>query len=385
MSPLKRYFLFILFCMLAAFYTWTTIGYSYPDAEYFKGNPAADIYSASIGYDRKSGNAVGIQPEMNPSVYSTAERFHRKLESYLSDAQNAGYFGSKTLVVFPDHIGTFLFLTGEKRSVYSAENLNSALYLIASSKPLSYLRYRVTSFSESKSLESVIRLKSEFVRDVYTSVFSKLASVYQVSILAGSVVLPGAYVQNGRIYVNPAAELKTYSFVFLPDGKVSDAFFIKKTPSVWEKNIGIREETDKTVTSKLAGPVDSWVAMTEDSLYNSAYSSLSTGFEILISPSFLFKDMQIQFAKPEISLDPRTGKSLMNDSDHSAPLEVLWDKFSLPGKITSSIGRIYLQVFMAGRLYEYSLSAPSKASMKYSKTETVDGNRFRSAVLNIWL
>ncbi|HMV77248.1 MAG TPA: hypothetical protein PKV80_26925 [Leptospiraceae bacterium] len=382
---MKRYFLFILFCMLAAFYTWTTVGYSYPDADYFKGNPAVDVYTASVGYDRKSGNIVGIQPEMNPSVYSTSERFHRKLESYFSDAQSSGFFGAKTLAVFPDHIGTFLFLAGEKRSVYSAENMGSALSLIASSRPLSYMRHRITSFSESKQLESVIRLKSESVRDIYTAVFSKLASVYQVSILAGSVVLPGAYVQNGKIYVSPAAELKTYSFVFLPDGKVSDTFFVKKTPSVWEKNLGIKEETDKTVTSKLAGTVDSWVAMTEDSLYNSAYSSLSTGFEVLISPSFLYKDTQIQFSKPEISIDPRTGKSLMNDSDHSAPLEILWDKFSLPGKINASIGRIYMQVFMAGKIYEYTLSAPSKASIKYNKTESVDGNRFRSAVLNIWL
>ena len=75
----------------------------------------------------------------------------------------------------------------------------------------------------------------------------------------------------------------------------------------------------------------------------------------------------------------------MNDSDHSAPLEILWDKFSLPGKINASIGRIYLQVFMAGKIYEYTLSAPSKASIKYNKTESVDGSRFRSAVLNIWL
>ncbi len=385
MSPLKRYFLFILFCLLAAFYTWTTIGYSYPDAEYFKGNPVSDVYSASVGYDRKNGNIVGIQTEMNPSVYSTSERFHRKLESYLSDAQNAGYLGAKTLVVFPDHIGTFLFLTGEKRSVYSSETLSSALNLIASSNPLTYLRHRVTAFSESKSMEAVLRVKSELVRDVYTSVFSKLASVYQVSILAGSVILPGAYVQNGRIYVSPAAELKTYSFVFLPDGKVSDTFFIKKTPSVWEKNLGIREETDKTVTSKLTGAVDVWVAMTEDSLYNSAYSSLSTGFEVLVSPSFLYKDTQIQFAKPEISLDPKSGKSLMNDTDHSAQLEILWDKFSLPGKISSSIGRIYLQIFMAGKIYERLLSAPSKASVKYNKTESVDGAKYRSAVLNIWL
>ncbi|HMZ61512.1 MAG TPA: hypothetical protein PL048_22260, partial [Leptospiraceae bacterium] len=80
--------------MLAAFYTWTTVGYSYPDADYFKGNPAVDVYTASVGYDRKSGNIVGIQPEMNPSVYSTSERFHRKLESYFSDAQSSGFFGA---------------------------------------------------------------------------------------------------------------------------------------------------------------------------------------------------------------------------------------------------------------------------------------------------
>lgn len=68
------------------------------------------------GQPGQRGNLLGIQPELFPSDYSSLIRLHRKLAAYLEQARERGLLNDKTIVVLPEHIGTWLFAVNEKRS-----------------------------------------------------------------------------------------------------------------------------------------------------------------------------------------------------------------------------------------------------------------------------
>jgi len=68
------------------------------------------------GVPAEHGNLLAIQPELFPTDYQSIERLHRKLAAYLQQARDKGLVNDKTIVVLPEHVGTWLLVAGEKMS-----------------------------------------------------------------------------------------------------------------------------------------------------------------------------------------------------------------------------------------------------------------------------
>ncbi|NAT37673.1 carbon-nitrogen hydrolase family protein, partial [Pseudomonas syringae pv. actinidifoliorum] len=66
------------------------------------------------GEPSERGNLLGIEPVLFPTDYQHPDRLHRKLAAYLQQARDYGLINPKTVVVLPEHIGTWLFASGEK-------------------------------------------------------------------------------------------------------------------------------------------------------------------------------------------------------------------------------------------------------------------------------
>ncbi|HEC54442.1 MAG TPA: carbon-nitrogen hydrolase family protein, partial [Gammaproteobacteria bacterium] len=64
------------------------------------------------GVPADRGNLLGIQPELFPADYQSLERLHLKLAAYLQNARDQGLINDKTIVVLPEHIGTWLMVSG---------------------------------------------------------------------------------------------------------------------------------------------------------------------------------------------------------------------------------------------------------------------------------
>jgi hypothetical protein len=73
------------------------------------------------------GNLLGIQPELFPADYQSLERLHLKLSAYLRNARDMGLINDKTIVVLPEHVGTWLMVSGEKNQLYQATSLKEAM------------------------------------------------------------------------------------------------------------------------------------------------------------------------------------------------------------------------------------------------------------------
>mgnify|MGYP000989722614 FL=1 len=62
----------------------------------------------SFGADVGRGNLVGIQVDMSPLDYATADTLRARLDGYLAAARAQGWLNERTIVVFPEYLGTWL-------------------------------------------------------------------------------------------------------------------------------------------------------------------------------------------------------------------------------------------------------------------------------------
>ncbi len=344
-----------------------------------------EIGDISLGYNRKLGNVVGIQPFLYPADYSTPERLYRKLELYLDKAKQSGYLKPGTLVVFPEHIGSLLFMIHEKETLYREKELESMKSLLIYSNFHKFIwNFLASGWGGEKSFRSIYLMKAETVKNAYVSVFSKLALFYRVNILAGSIILPSPQVVNGNIAIS-GSDLQNASFFFNSNGELENYTFKKKFLYSFEENTlqSDRNSIDLVNDPKNL-PFTFTVLISKDSLFNDMYSVNAKNVDIIISPSMLLSEEKILWQDPAISDTFRRDRSLFMESDKSASKWELWNKFGLAGKFPNLTSKSYLQVFLRGEFLEYKPIGQSSTGLRYYKTEMVD-EKTNSSIINLWL
>lgn len=65
------------------------------------------------GQPGERGNLLAVQPELFTPDYQSAERLQLKFHAYLENARRQGLLNERTVVVFPEHVGTWLVASGE--------------------------------------------------------------------------------------------------------------------------------------------------------------------------------------------------------------------------------------------------------------------------------
>lgn len=147
------------------------------------------------------GNLLGIQPELVTSDYQSVERLRLKLAAYLDHARDLNLLNARTLVVLPEHIGTWLLAVGEKDELYQARDRQQALHWLAASNPLSFTQALLTAKGEARLQDAMIRTKAKTMARDYQQLFGGLARDYGVTLVAGSIVLPEPRVELGQLKV----------------------------------------------------------------------------------------------------------------------------------------------------------------------------------------
>ncbi|MBF7140853.1 MULTISPECIES: carbon-nitrogen hydrolase family protein [Pseudomonas] len=202
---------FTLFA-LATYAWWTT---QRPVAHYLSDLRIEPLLEQ--GRPGAAGNLLGLQPRMTPADYQDARRLQMKFEAYLRQARTKGLLGPRTIVVLPEHIGTWLWLSGEKDEVYRAEQLSEASGWLTLSNPLAFLGALVEGQGERRLSEAQLRMKAARMADDYQRVFGGLARQFGVTLVAGSIVLPEPGLQAGRLTLGKGP-LYNVTVTFGPDG-----------------------------------------------------------------------------------------------------------------------------------------------------------------------
>ena len=322
--------------------------------EYNKEYAPVDSVVISFGSvsDAGKGNLVGVQPFMESGDYSSPEAFFNAVNNYLFDASSKQFLNAKTIVVFPEYLGTWLVAMGEKPAVYQAVTVSDAMTQIVLRHPIDFVRYYFKAKGSAPDKEAIFQLKSAEMAEAYYQTFSKLASKYEVTIVAGSILLPEPYADEKRILrVKPGEKLYNVTAVFNPDGIMNPSLAKKIYPIDDEKGFVCAAELNSLpVFDTPAGKLG--VLVCADSWYPEPYQVLKQkGVELLAVPSYAAGDGL--WSKPWAGYNGAPMPVDVNKSDVGKITErEAWEKYAMGGGRASANIGFGVNVFLRGKLWD---------------------------------
>lgn len=236
---------------------------------------------------RGGANLIGIQPVLSAPDYRSAEALRDRLGAYLGQAEAAGLLSQSSVVVFPEHVGTWLVAAEAPGSVYRSATVSGAMAQLIAARPAGFISSFLSSPESDRAAAAVFRANATRMARDYQSVFGQLAAEYGVTIAAGSIVLPAPGVGAGELTVDRAGPLYNVSAVFGPDGEIHSHLVRKAYPIPSERGFTASAPADDyPVFDTPAGRLG--VLICADSWHPDVYDALSRqDVELLAAPAFL--------------------------------------------------------------------------------------------------
>ena len=304
--------------------------------------------------DTLERNIIGIQPYMELSDYLNHGKFDNKIRLYIAAARQKGFIRKNTVILFPENLGTYLFLLGEKHEIAEKETWEKAKNTLIFSNLFDYfLGYIKTGEEPDKAKSAIFRMKSKSMASVYFDTFSTLAKETQSYIFAGSIILPGPYVSDGEIYIERKKALVNVSFLFGPDGKVVGQPIQKTHPNKTELGYLIEPEL-KTIqnsplsfanASLLIGK-DSWFPENQD-------KALANNTDLFLMPASAIGEnsMNSFWTANDFTAFP----PFIEEGDvNQISLKEAWIKYSLFQRLAAFPSKVGVSVFLNGNFWENS-------------------------------
>ena len=336
-----------------------------------------------LGSDRGRGNLLGIEPYMIPQDYASKETFFNKLNYYLLAAQREKWLNEKTILVFPEYIGSWLVLAEESQKVFEVATFNAAERTMILSHPLRFVAHWLTSREKGKAEAAFFRMKANQMVQIYHEVFSQLAQEYTVTIVAGSIVLPALQISSGRLNLTEGP-LHNTSVVYQPDGKPYPRPVSKVFPTAEEiPFIAPALLRDLPSFDTPAGRLG--VLVCADSWYPQAYTPLNEqGVDLLAVPSFGAFAAHT-WNQPWLGYNGGPAPTDVDLNDIKMITEgQAWKKYSLAGRIHSSGATYGINVFLRGKLWDQD-SGGWPATVVRENDVFVEEQAHKAAILSLWL
>lgn len=332
------------------------------------------------GVPADRGNLLGIQPELYPTDYQSPGRLHRKLAAYLEKARQQGLLNEKTIVVLPEHIGTWLMISGEKDELYQAPTAKEAMNWLAVSNPLKFARALISAQGESRLEDAHLRMKAKSMAKDYQALFGGLAKEFRVTLVAGSIVLPEPSVRDGALTIGRGA-LYNSSVVFGRDGVPMGQPQRQMHPVFAEHEvIKANGKHSLNVVDTPAGRLG--VMIGSDSWYPDNYRKLDEhGAQLVAVPAFV--------AGRGTWEQPWSGyKGLVTPASVSLkPGELsegqAWHRLTLTAQPPSSQAKAGVSVFLRGHFWDQASAGQSFLSS--NGHHSVGGEVRGARLLNLWL
>lgn len=332
------------------------------------------------GVPADRGNLLGIQPELFPADYQSLERLHLKLAAYLQNARDQGLINDKTIVVLPEHIGTWLMVSGEKNELYQATNLKEAMNWLSASNPLLFLRALISAKGDDRMDDAYLRMKAPAMARDYQVLFGGLAKEFGVTLVAGSIALPNPSVSQGQLQIGHGALYNT-SVVFDRDGLPLGQPQRQLYPIFDERGfIEPGDENSVSVVDTPAGRLG--ILIGSDSWYPDNYRKLNEqGAQLVAVPAFVIG--RETWDKPW-----RGFKSVSTPAEISLKPEELsegeaWHRLTLISQQPISQATAGMSVFLRGQFFD--MGSAGQSFLSSNGQVFADGNARGARLLNVWL
>jgi len=344
-----RHFISLFILLLFIWLIWSYSGRNMP---LDPANAHISVVQEINPSDSLNRNVVGIQPYMEVSDYFSRVKFKDKLRFYLSESKVKGFLKKNTIILFPEYIGTWLVLEGEKHVLAKKETMKDALTTLVLSNFFDFsLAYLKTSKEADRAASAIFRMKAKSMANSYFLTFSELAKESKIHIAAGSIILPGPTVVDGKIYVDPKGPLYNAAFVFGPDGNVIGDPILKAFPIESEIPFLTAAIPEEIPMFDLPFAKTS-VLVCADSWYPDAYQSATNqNAELILVPSFCTGNGAMDILWKGYSGNPEPAGTDLNDINKLTEREA-WEKYALPGQIPKTRAQAGLNVFLRGNLWD---------------------------------
>ncbi len=168
---------------------------------------------------------IAVQPFMQLADYRTVDAFDAKIAA-LTDRIAAtrerdadGRFCHPALVVFPEHIGTYLSIAGHGDLATPGDEVDTVLRRVVLRSPLRLL----TALAGHRTLSpaaAVLLMESPKMHRAYRAAFRDAARRLAATVVAGSIILPDNAAGIDADELTPAGNrLYNLSYTFAPDGR----------------------------------------------------------------------------------------------------------------------------------------------------------------------
>jgi len=336
-----------------------------------------------LGRERGRGNLLGIEPYMVSQDYTSKDSFFDKLNTYLLAAQHEKWLNAKTIVLFPEYIGTWLVLTNEGEKIFQAATLAAAERTLALHHPLKFGAYFLRSTEKGRAEAAFFKMKAHQMAMIYHDVFSQLARNYAVTIIAGSIVLPAHKISSQELILNEGP-LSNISVIYQPDGTPHPRLIYKAFPTLNELPFTTpASANDNSSFETPAGRLG--VLICADSWYPQAYIPLKEqGIDLLAVPSYDVFGMQ-QWNQPWPGYNGWQTPTDVDTNDVRNITEAqAWKNYSLAGRIRSSGATHGMNVFLRGKLWDQDLGG-RPATLVSEENIFVEEQTQKAAMLSLWL
>ncbi|MEQ9297815.1 MAG: nitrilase-related carbon-nitrogen hydrolase [Cyclobacteriaceae bacterium] len=333
-----------------------------------------------IGTDQDKGNFIGIQPFMEPIDYASDSNFFRKLNHYFSAAQSKDLLNEKSIVVLPEHIGTWLVAQNERKLVYTSNKIEEAMRAVVVRNLLSFLPEYFSADEEDQSKAAVFRVKSTQMAISYAHVMRSLASRYRVTVVGGSIILPSPKVEIDSLLVE-SGPLYNASFVFYPNGSLDPQITKKAFPVMDEQTIIASAKPEELpVYNTQAG--DLAVMICADSWYLASYETAQKkGATLLAIPSYSTGDKLWATKWKGYNGAPSPPNVDASDIGNITE-EMAWLKYSMGGRAQQAGIVQGINVFLRGNLWDMG-SDGKTISMKEGGLKMNDADQ-KSTITCLW-
>ncbi len=326
------------------------------------------------------GNLLGIQPELYPTDYQSPERLHRKLAAYLQQAQDQGLLNDKTIVVLPEHVGTWLMISGEKDELYQAPTLTEAMNWLAASNPLLFARAWLTAKGSNRLNDAHLRMKSKSMAKDYQALFGGLAKEFHVTLVAGSIVLPEPSIRDGQLKPGSGA-LFNSSVVFGRDGVPLGQPQRQMHPIFDQRDVLEGEDQHAiNVVDTPAGRLG--ILIGSDSWYPDNYRKLDAqGAQLVAVPAFVVGHNV--WDKPWGGYKGSSTPSSVSLKPGEVSEGQAWHRLTLTAQPPANNALAGMSVFLRGQFWDKLSSGQSFLSS--NGQQFADGEARGARLLNVWL
>ncbi len=285
---MRKFLLFsgtLILAVLVIYNIWAEMGRAKEEVSIVTPVSKNDFNYTEFGADSGKGNVIGMQPLLTPVNYSTAANFKNALYIYFDQLKKQNKLTTKSVVVLPEYIGTWLVAANEKENIYQQPTMDAAMTNLVTSNLFKFIAHYYQAPAKDKRKYALFSMKGKQMAAIYEQVFSQLAKEFNCVIVAGSIALPDAFINSeGKLEINSKGKIYNTSVVFGADGKIVPPL-VKKIFPVDDEQVfsGCGKEDQTPIFSTGAGKMA--LLICADSWFPAAYTTVAGKVDFIVIPS----------------------------------------------------------------------------------------------------